>query len=254
MTTQFRLKVISCDVFRREVYALASRSPNLIDLEFLPKGLHDIGADLMRAGLQEVIDRAGEGYDAIVLAYGLCNNGLVGVTARSMPLVLPRSHDCIGIFLGSRHRYKEYFYANPGAYFETTGWIERGVAGQEFLQVSIPHMNGMDSKYQELVEKYGEDNAKYIYETLCDQTKNYRKLKFIEMGIEPNDSWETTSRNKAVDKGWDFEKISGDIGILQRLIDGDWCRSDFLVIPPGGKIRARYDDNIVETDQQHEQT
>ena len=33
--------------------------------------------------LQEQIDaRTGEGYDAIVMVYGLCNNGIVGLEAR----------------------------------------------------------------------------------------------------------------------------------------------------------------------------
>ena len=49
------------------------------------------------------MDRTPEGvYDAILLGYGLCGNGLAGVTARHTRLVLPRAHDCIGILMGSR--------------------------------------------------------------------------------------------------------------------------------------------------------
>jgi hypothetical protein len=248
VSAALRLKVISCDVFRREIYALASRSPHLIDMEFLPKGLHDIGAEPMQKALQDAIDRTDEGYDAILLAYGLCNNGLVGVAARSVPLVLPRSHDCIGIFLGSRHKYLNYFYANPGVYFQTTGWLERGEIGQDLIQISIQHKNGMDLKYSDLAEKYGEDNAQFIYDTLCDHTHNYSKITYIETGIERDGSWQQLALDKAIEKGWMFEKLDGDLTILRRMLDGAWDHSDFLVVDPGSKISASYNDDIVVLD------
>ncbi|MCX7011926.1 MAG: DUF1638 domain-containing protein, partial [Candidatus Sumerlaeota bacterium] len=71
-----RLKLISCDVLFREVCAAAARSVNRVDLEFFPKGLHDLGSDKMSARLQEAIDRAKpEQHEAVALGYGLCNNG-----------------------------------------------------------------------------------------------------------------------------------------------------------------------------------
>jgi len=39
-----RLKLISCEIFYREMCAAVARSPHLVDIEFLPKGLHDIGS------------------------------------------------------------------------------------------------------------------------------------------------------------------------------------------------------------------
>jgi len=243
-----KLKVISCDVFRREVYALASSSCNLIDADFLPKGLHDLGAVPMRERLQAAIDNTPAGYDAVLLAYGLCNNGLSGVTAREVPLVLPRSHDCIGIFMGSRHKYLDYFYAHPGAYFETTGWIERGDTSADLIQISIPRQYGMDMEYEELVAKYGADNAQFIYDTLCDHTRNYHKITFIEMGVEAGDHWERQAREKAVSKDWEFDKVHGDLGLLRRLLNAEWDNADFLVVPPGSKIAPRYDDAVVQTE------
>jgi len=243
-----KLKVISCDVFRREIYAVASSSCNMIDVDFLPKGLHDLGSAPMRERLQAAIDNTPDGYDAILLAYGLCNNGLAGVTARAVPLVLPRSHDCIGIFMGSRHKYLDYFHAHPGAYFETTGWIERGDTAADLIQISIPRQYGMDMEYEELVAKYGVDNAQFIYDTLCDHTRNYSKITFIEMGVEADDHWERQAWEKATAKGWEFDKIQGDLGFLQRFLDAEWDAADFLVVPPGSKIAPRYDDDIVQTE------
>ena len=116
-----RLKLISCEIFYREMCAAVARSPHRIDIEFLPKGLHDIGSKKMLERLQEAVDHV-ENYDAVLLGYALCNNGLAGLTARSLPLVLPRAHDCITLFLGSKERYLEYFSDHPGVYPADTGF------------------------------------------------------------------------------------------------------------------------------------
>ena len=69
-----------------------ARSINQVDVEFLPKGLHDIGQAGMSARLAEVLAAVDESqYEAVLLGYALCSNGLVGLTARNIPLVVPRA-------------------------------------------------------------------------------------------------------------------------------------------------------------------
>ena len=51
-----------------------------------------------------------------------------------------------------------------GTYFKTTGWIERDEVAEELKQLSIPNQMGMDMSYEELVEKYGEDNARFLWD------------------------------------------------------------------------------------------
>ncbi len=228
-----RLKLIGCEILYRELCAAVSRSVNQVDLEFLPKGLHDLGSAAMRARLQEAVDAAeGHGYEAVALGYALCGNGLVGVTARSVPVVAPRAHDCITLFLGSRRRYMDYFNAHPGVYFKTSGWIERGHALE-------PQLN---MEFDNLVERYGEENARYLYHEL---TKHYRQFTFIEMGVEPDGRFERRAREEAAERGWTFEKVRGDMRLIQRLVDGPWEPEEFLVAPPGSRIAARHDDGIL---------
>jgi hypothetical protein len=244
-----RLKLISCEIFYREMCTVIARSRNLVDVEFLPKGLHDIGAAGMRARLEAALDSVDEAnYEAVLFGYGLCNNGLVGLAARSIPLVIPRAHDCITLFLGSKERYRQYFHANPGVYFKTTEWIERNERG-ELQQLSVQQHTGMDMSYEQLVEKYGEDNAQYIYEQVGDRTRNYQKITFIEMGVEPDDSFEQQSQGEAAERGWSFEKVQGDLSLIQRLVDGLWDESEFFVVLPGGKIEPSYDQQIVTLEQ-----
>lgn len=111
----------------------AARSVNLVDLEFLTQGYHD-NPEIGRARLQEKIDSLPQGrYDAVLLVYALCNNMLVGLRAQDIPVVIPRAHDCITFFMGSKDRYARYFRQHPGTYYYTSGWLEYQHRGGERL-------------------------------------------------------------------------------------------------------------------------
>lgn len=242
-----RLKLIACEIMYREFCMAVARSGNLVDLEFLPKGLHDIGQTGMSARLKEVLEQVDESkYEAVLLGYGLCSNGLLGLATRSIPLVIPRAHDCITLFLGSKERYLDYFRSHPGVYFKTSGWIERGDGLAQFGAETIQQQSGMTQSYQELVDKYGEDNAKFLYEQLCNMLRNYSGLTFIEMGIEPDGRFESHARDEAGRRGWNFETLAGSMSLIQGLVDGPWDAERFLVVPPRSRIAASFDEHIVK--------
>lgn len=241
-----KLKLISCEIFYREFSMAVARSPHIVDAEFLPKGLHDIGTAGMRERIQAAVDRVDTfAYDAILIGYGLCNNGIVGLTSRDKPLVLPRAHDCITLFFGSKEHYLNYFQNNPGVYFQTTGWIERGEANGELSQLTIGKKLKMQQSFEELVARYGEDNARYLWEQLGCPEKNYRKLTFIEMGIEPDGSFEQHAMGRAKARNWEFEKVRGEMGMFQRLVNAIWNQSEFLVVPPNCRVAATYEEGII---------
>jgi hypothetical protein len=240
----FRFKLLACEILFREVCSIAARVKNRIDIEFLPKGLHDIGRVAMSERLAEKINAVDETqYDAILLAYALCNGGIVGLSAGKIPLVVPRAHDCITLFLGDRQHYLDYFFANSETYFQTTGWIERGVGLGQGVSDDVAERLGIGMPYEKLVERYGEDNAKYLREQLTSM-RYYSKLAFIETGVEPDNSYERQTINLAKERGWKYEKLRGNLTLLQRLMDGTWD-DDFLVVPPGSTINFSYDDNII---------
>jgi len=123
-----------------------------------------------------------------------------------VPLVLLRAHDCITAFLGSRARYARHFEEKPGTYFETTGWLERGVEG---VRTASQQTGGLGFDLATLAAKYGEDNARYILETM---TRHYRRVAFVRMGIEPDSSFEERTRALATERGFEFEALDGDLG------------------------------------------
>ena len=241
-----KLKLIACEVLYREMCALIARSPHQVDLAFLPKGLHDIGSSGMLERLQAAVDGADTpGYDALIMGYALCNNGISGLRARTLPLVIPRGHDCMTLFLGSRSRYQQYFNDNPGTYFLTPGWIERGESAGELRQLSIQNRNGMDLTYDQLVARYGEDNARYLFDELCDQTKHYRQITYINMGLDPDSRFHDLAEARARTNEWKFDAVEGDLSLLERLVFGTWPDTDFLVVPPGHQVVTTYDDRII---------
>lgn len=235
-----RLKLIGCGVLLRELSDAIVRSPHLIDATYLTTGLHDTGAKLMREGIQEAIDASeGQGYDAVVLGYALCGTGLAGVRARTIPVAIPRAHDCIALLMGSREKYKEYFNANPGTYYRSIGWVER----QDQLTEQVAGI-GLDDNLQKLIEKYGEDSGRFLYEEMSGYKKNYSRLTFIRTGLEVDDSFRQRAQAEAAEKGWKFEEFDGSTSLFRRLLSGDW-NEEFLVLQPGQQIVSSNDDQIL---------
>jgi hypothetical protein len=239
-----RFKLISCEVLFREMCDACAHSPHQVDLEFLPKGLHDLGGKTMAARIQEVVDRTPAGvYEAILLGYGLCGNGLDGLTARHTPLVLARVHDCIGLLVGSRERYQQYFDANPGTFYRSTGWLERGKG----LHQLTHQTTGLEESLDALIRKYGDDNGRYLYSEMMRYRSRYAKLTFIETGLEAGGKFLAEAAAEAAGNGWHFERLQGDLAWLRRLVEGAWAEDEFVVAKPGQCIRASYDASILST-------
>ncbi len=248
-----KLKFIGCEIVYREACHLAASSRHRVDIEFLRKGLHDLETPDMVAKIQAAVDAVDPeaGYDAILLGYARCNDGLVGVTARSLPLIIPRAHDCITFFFGSRGAYREHFDQHPGTYYMTTGWAERNVSGDyakpAYGKQGVMGKLGLTQTREELIAKYGEENADYIAELLGDWMKNYTKFLYLNMGVGPDESLIAATREEAARRNWEFEQRPGDWTLLKKLFEGPWD-DDFLRVNPGQKIVPRNDDRILDAE------
>ena len=243
-----RLKLISCQVFCREIAAVARESPHDIKIEFLSKGLHEIPCADMAGRIQQSIDRShGSEFDVILLAYGFCNHGIVGLKAREIPLVAPRAHDCVSILMG-REKSDGYRASHPGAYFQSSGWIEHRVNPIELEARSAARRNGLYTTRDEFAARYGEENADYLHEQLGRHTRHYSQLTYINSGLKTDEQYATQTATEAHRRGWSFEEVRGDLSMLQRLVSGDWVGDEFLIVPRGHRIAASYDKQIIKTE------
>lgn len=242
-----RVRVIACETIRNEIMqascvelgSAASRgqTPVRISQVFLEHGLHRTPS-LMRDRLQEHVDSAAD-CDVVVLGYGLCSNGVVGVRARDCPIVVPRAHDCVALLLGSRDAYSREFSSEPGTYYLTPGWIDYG---GDPLKV-----------YREYLNSHGAATALWLTR---EATRNYARVAYIETGApegwtierdsstrapRPGRDYRTHAREVAAFMGVRYEEIRGSLDFLRRLLacalsDSRDPGEDLVVLRPGEEL------------------
>ena len=237
-----RFQVIACEVLARPLYLAAVYSPHMVDIKLVEKGLHH-DPEQLRPALQAAIDAVEESrYDAVLLGYALCSNSTAGLRARGLPLVLPRAHDCITLYLGSRKAYSEEFDGHPGTYYYTGDYTERS-NGDDVALGAVTEAQ-VQREYAANVEKYGKENADYLLEVMGGWRKHYKRAAFIALGVGNEEAAISAARDEAAKNDWEFAQLAGDIRLLRKLAHGEWDE-EFLQVPPGQAIRVTYDENIV---------
>ena len=97
-----------------------------------------------------------------------------------------------------------------------------------------------------MIARYGEDNGRYLFEQFSGYQRNYRQLTYIATGLEPDRSFEQRARDEAAARGWSFDLVQGSLGLFERLVAGNWDEDDFLVVPPGWRVKPTYDAHIID--------
>lgn len=212
--------VLSCQVLED---LLGPRLDTGTPTTYLDYGLHLRPAE-MRPALQERLDALTEP-STVIIGYGLCGNGVADVESGPHTLVFPRTHDCIGMMLGSRQRYAEEFAAEPGTYYLTRGWLE---SGDDPL-----------SEYQRYVDGYGEDRADRLIDMMYG---SYRKVRLIAFSQEELEQARPLAEPVAefCQQRWGitYDEYLGDAGLIDRLARADLSgdTTDLLVVPPGTTV------------------
>lgn len=222
--------VIACKVLQSIITeCLDGASAPVTYLEY---GLHRL-PQLMAPAIQEQIDELPEP-SFVIIGYGLCGNWVVGVKAREHTLLIPKTDDCIAMFLGSYEAYLQEFSASPGTYYLTKGWLESG---------SHPL-----SEYEDYVEKYGPEDADWLLDT---QYQDYERLCFVAHSQQDLETYRPEAKRVAEFSrerwGWRYDERRGSDEFVHRLVsaglgrtaddDGDWLDENFLIISPGKEIR-----------------
>ena len=239
-----KLYCLACEVLARPLYLSAARSAHIVDIQLIQRGLHNQPANL-RSVLQAAVDAASQkAYDYIALGYGLCGQATAGLVARNLPLVIPKAHDCITLFLGSRARYQEQFDQFPGTYWYAQDYIERDDGSGASLALGSGLDTNADQIYAEYVEKYGQDNADYLMEVMGAWKQHYQRAAYIDLGVGNGSAVEAKAQEQAARRGWSFDRVAGDMVLLRRLLEGEW-EKDFLILQPGQKLVMTYDDEVI---------
>ncbi len=227
--------VVACHVLWRELCYYASLAPYVYQFHFLKQGLHNT-PDLLRQELQAAVDGVEDDTSAVLVGYGLCSNGLVGIRANKTRLVAIRAHDCITFLLGSKERYREYFDSHPGTYWYTPGWLDTSTQpGKERYERTLRHY----------VETYGEENAAYLMDASENWRQNYSNAAYVDLGFGDMQRCRTYTRECAEWLGWNVDFLEGDPKLVKDFLTGPWDNERYLVVEPGETIVPSHDERVI---------
>lgn len=239
-----RIAIIACQIFTRELSYVIAHSDNIVFSVFLPQQYHNT-PEKLNIALQQEIDKIedfnyeheGDRPAAIVLGYGLCSNAVLNLKSKFVPLIIPRTDDCIALFLSSQKRYQNLFNEYSGTYWYTPSWIE---------QTQMPSQDRYEKLYSEYLEKYGEDNAQFLLEYEHDWIKNYKHCAFISSPIIDNKPFVDFTKKCATELNWNFLEFTSSLEYFEKIVNGPWDDEHFLVAQPNNPIVASFDDSKIK--------
>jgi hypothetical protein len=194
---------------------------------YLDYGLHARPGDL-KIALQEKID-AQETPSIIFLVYGLCGNGLDGLSAGKHILLVPRVDDCIALTMGSYQIYREHFEQMPGTYYLSRGWLEAAT-------------NPLD-EFRNYQAEYDESTAQWLMD---QQFRNYKRLAYVSSPGEDM-KYVVNQVNEIADFcsqwGMRYERIRGSNEYIHQFLklgtNFSNLNGNFILVAPGGVLTQK---------------
>ncbi len=233
--------LLACSALQREFESLLSTAARPVCTRFVTMGLHDRSADAAREVLQAEVDAVDEdAFDAILLGYGLCNRGAIGLCARSLPLIIPKVQDCVGMLLGGRERYVELASAQPRNWYRLPGWMEAEASGPN------PLRNGLSPDLAEIEASHGAEAARWLEEQLGAHRACYDTDVFLDDGSEHAAGWAEAAERSAAEADRAFRREPAKLDVLRAMLAGTWDPDRFAVAPPGATFRDRHDGELLD--------
>lgn len=233
-----RVALIACRVLEQEIAAFTESATHIVRREFFPIGLHD-QPTVLRTQLAEAIARAeaDPAVETVVLVYGLCGLALVDLAPRRCPVVVPRAHDCVTLFLGSKERYAACMRADPGLYWYSPGWSR---------DKRVPGPDREAQLRTAYTEKFDAEGAEILLEMERGTFARRTGAGYTDLGLPGDDQHHDYAARCAKYLGWTLTPHPGDPSLLRDLLHGPWDDARFLVVPPGRRIAFSADDAVVK--------
>jgi len=196
-----RVGIIACDMIKLELEKLMLELAWKPDATlFLNSALH-VDPDKMKNELIFQINEMSQSVNAIFLGYGICQS-LEGIEDQvSIPLIHPKTDDCISMTLGS-DRVAQEMEKQPGTWFSTPGWAE---AGLEMVTKNLK---------LDRARKYGQDPleiAKMMF-------KHYQRSLLINTGVGNKERTMEKTKEFADYFDLDVEETDADLSLLRSYV------------------------------------
>ena len=96
------------------------------------------------------------------------------------------------------------------------------------------------------MHKHGEERVRYLLQMMGEWTQHYTHGVLIDFEFTKPLQLDGQVKPICTHRGWQFEQVRGDLGLLHRWVDGPWDAKDFLVVQPSEKVAPSYDEEIIE--------
>jgi N-methylhydantoinase A/oxoprolinase/acetone carboxylase beta subunit len=226
-----KIHVIACAVLAVDLKFRARQMGMDLEYRFLEAGLHN-NPSMLQAKLQNAIDDISAGEDAcrIVIGYGVCGKGTIGVRSRRIPLVIPKVHDCIALFLGGDKAYKDQFKTYPGTYYLSAGWCEEHTEPMS-QRMRQTWFGSEKIHFDDLVKSHGRKTADTTFAFLNSWQKNYQRAAFIDTKAKQSPKYEAKAREMARAYGWAYATIQGSHELIGKMLTLETSTDEILVVP-----------------------
>lgn len=218
--------IIACSTIRPELQAAMTLCQLDYPVFYMDARLHDRPDDL-RIAVQAQLESL-TGIHRVLMPFGYCGGTTVGLRTGDFELILPRTDDCITLFLGSRENRK----AVPDeryTFFLTQGWLdsERNVLAE----------------YNRLCEKYNQKRADRVMRAMY---QHYHAIGLVDSGLFPLEPQTQVSEEIAALLRLDHKVLPGTDSLLRQLLLGPWDEARFLRVGPHEEVtKALFGEELV---------
>lgn len=248
--------IISCGMLSDELKQACQINNMDCDIVWMKRALHNHPQSLKEA-LSSIIDEH-QDRDEILLTYGLCGNGTLGIKSKHTKLIIPRFHDCIHQLIQSVDNYTQ----NDRQQWKIDETCEnqqnmRNQKNQQYQknprnQVNQQHQTktghlyltrswtlDQEAMYQQsiaIIKKYGEEQGQEI---LNEMYGSYTDIDVIDTGAYDILPILQYAQDVAKRNHLQVNQVKGSTWILEKMLRGEWD-SDFIVLEPGEELTLRH--------------
>jgi hypothetical protein len=207
--------IVACETLREELSLIMEKRNCSYPVVWVDAGKH-VWPDKLHLAIQEALDGLPPSCTTALALFGFCGNALVGIRPPVQVLVLPRTADCIPLFLGSQAAREA---AGVRTYFFTEGYLRSA--------------GNIATEFKEASKRRGKKFALHVIKMMME---HYRNIAVIDTGaFDPARVLEELAElSQTIEVPVSI--IPGNLRLINALLAGDWNREEFLVIPPGEAV------------------
>ncbi len=208
--------IVACGILKDDLESIRQLAWPVLYLE---QGLH-LTPRKLHQRIQEAILCQANDRGPVLLLYGFCGGGLAGLKAGKAGLIIPRFHDCMPFFFGSRSRYEKIFKSNPKTFFLPSSWVAARLDPLSIVELYY-------------TPRVGRETAEWC---MSQELKHYQRFLFIDSGASDTTSLFQRACENAIFFGKECDRFAGTRDGLTSALLGPRTNEDYIILGHGEEV------------------